>query len=176
MPEYESSESDVDESISSATQNLDNNTVTQDQADKQKASDDDSSSDDDNDITTRTSSRQKLTPVTFKARLENPNAQKKENLLKQYNSNKAYANDRNSILATAITKHFPGHGSFNGKITEYHPASDNYSITYEDGDSEIMSHSNILKYIKGTQQYEDHHEKKTKRHSVAPLTQQYQQL
>ena len=28
MPEYESSESDVDESISSATQNLDNNTVT----------------------------------------------------------------------------------------------------------------------------------------------------
>ena len=36
MPEYESSESDVDESISSATQNLDNNTVTQDQADKQR--------------------------------------------------------------------------------------------------------------------------------------------
>jgi hypothetical protein len=83
MPEYESSESDVDESISSATQNNDNNTVTQDQADKQKASDDDSSSDDDNDITTRTSSRQKHTPVTFKARPENPNAQKKENLLKQ---------------------------------------------------------------------------------------------
>jgi hypothetical protein len=83
MPEYGSSESDVDESISSATQNLDNNTVTQDQADKQKASDDDSSSNDDNDITTRASSRQKHTPVTFKARPENPNAQKKENLLKQ---------------------------------------------------------------------------------------------
>jgi len=97
-PEYASSESDVDESISSATQNLHNNTVTQDQAVKQKASDDDSSSDDDTDITTRTSSRQKHTPATFKARPENPNAQKKENLLKQYNSNKEYANDRNSIL------------------------------------------------------------------------------
>jgi hypothetical protein len=96
MPEYESSESDVDESISSATQNNDNNTVTQDQADKQKASDDDSSSDDDNDITTRTSSRQKHTPVTFKARPE--------------------------------------------KIPT------------------PMSHSNILKYIKGTQQHKDYHE------------------
>ena len=157
-PEYASSESDADESIGSATQNLHNESVTQDQADKQKASDDDSSSDDDNDITTRTSSRQKNTPVTFKARPENPNTQKKENLLKQYNSNKEYANDRNSILDTTITKHFPGHGSFNGKIAEYHPASDNYSINYQDCDSEIMSHSNILKYIKGTQQYEDHHE------------------
>jgi len=123
---------------------------------------------------TRTSSRQKNTPATFKPRPENPNVQKKENLLKQYNSNKEYAINRNSILDTTITKHFPGHGSFNAKITEYHPASDNYSINYQDGDSEIMSHSNILKYIKGTKQYEDH-QKKTNRHSIAPLTQQYQQ-
>jgi len=43
-------------------------------------------------------------------------------------------------------------------ITEYHPASDNYSITYQDGDSEVMSHSNILKYVKGTKQYQAHHE------------------
>jgi len=157
-PEYASSESDIDESLSSETQNLNDNTVTQEQADKQKSSDEDSASDDADDITTRTSSRQNHTPVTFKARPENPNEQRKENLLKQYNSNKAYANNRNSILDIAITKHFPGHGSFNGKITEYHPASDNYSITYQDGDSEIMSHSNVLKYIRGTQQYEDYHE------------------
>jgi hypothetical protein len=69
-----------------------------------------------------------------------------------------YSDDRNSILDIAITKHFPGHGSFNGKITEYHPASDNYSITYQDGDLEITSHSNILTYVKGTQQYQAHHE------------------
>jgi len=43
-------------------------------------------------------------------------------------------------------------------ITEYHPASDNYSITYQDGNSEVKSHSNILKYIRGTKQYEDYHE------------------
>ena len=87
-----------------------------------------------------------------------PMPRRKKNLIKQYNSNKEYANDRNSILDTEITKHFPGHGSFKGKITEYHLASDNYSINYQDGDSEIMSHSNNLKYIKGTQQYKDHNE------------------
>ena len=43
-------------------------------------------------------------------------------------------------------------------ITEYHPASNNYSTTYQDGDSEVMSYSNILKYIRGTKQYEDYHE------------------
>jgi len=69
-----------------------------------------------------------------------------------------YSDDRNSILDIAITKQFPGHGSFNGKITEYHAASDNYFITYQDGDSEVMSHLNVLKYIRGTKQYEDYHE------------------
>ena len=47
--------------------------------------------------------------------------------------------------------------SFNGKITEYHPASDNYSITCQDGNSEMLSHSNISKYVKGAKQYEAHH-------------------
>jgi len=43
-------------------------------------------------------------------------------------------------------------------ITEYHPASDNYFITYQDGNLEVMSHSNILKCLRGTKQYEDYHE------------------
>jgi len=43
-------------------------------------------------------------------------------------------------------------------VTEYHPASDNYSITYQDGDLEVMSHSNTLKYMRGTKQYQDYHE------------------
>jgi len=57
----------------------------------------------------------------------------------------------------AITKRFPGHGSFNEKISEYHPASDNYSITYQNGNIEVMSYSNVLKYVTGTKEYEDHH-------------------
>jgi len=156
--EYASSESDVDDSLRSETQNLNDNAVTQEQADKQDSSDSDAASDDDDDKNTRISSRQKCTPAAFKARPENPNAQRKANLLKQYNSVKKYSDDFNSILDIAITKHFPGHGSFNGKITEYHPASVNYSVTYQDGDSEVISHSNIMKYIRGTKQYEDYHE------------------
>ena len=163
--EYASSESDVDDSLRFETQNLNENAITQEQADRQDSSDSDEASDDDDDKRTCISSRQKRTPAAFKARPENPNAPRKANLLKQYNSDKEYSDDHNSILDIvitildiAITKHFPGHGSFNGKITEYHPASDNYSITYQDGDSEIMSHSNVLKYIRGTKQYEDYHE------------------
>jgi len=130
--------------------------VTQEQADKQNSSNSDAKSDDDDDASTRISSRQKRPPAAFKARPENPNAQRKTNLLKRYNSDKKYSDDRNLILDIAIIKKCPGHGSFNGKITEYYPASDNYSITYQDGDS--MSHSNVLKYIRGPKQYEDYHE------------------
>jgi len=39
-----------------------------------------------------------------------------------------------------------------------HPASDNYSITYQEGDSEVISQSNDWKYVKGTKQYKDHHD------------------
>jgi len=97
-------------------------------------------------------------PAAFKARPEDPIAERKVNLLKQYNSNKEYSDFRTSILDIAITKHFPGHGSFNGKIIEFHPTSDNYSIIYQDGGSEVMSRSNVLKYIKSTKQHEDYHE------------------
>jgi len=105
--EYASSESDIDDSLCSETQNLNDNTVTQEQADKQDLSDSDAASDDDDDKTTRISSQQKHTPAIFKARPENPDAQRKANLLKQYNSDKKYSDDRNSILDIAITKHFP---------------------------------------------------------------------
>jgi len=158
VQEYASSESDVDDSLRSETQKLNDNAVTVEQSDKQDSSDSDVESDDDDDKSTCISSRQKRPPAAFKVRPKNPNAERKANLLKQYNSDKEYSDDHNSILDIAITKQFPGHGSFNGKITEYHPASDNYSITYQDGDSEVMSHSNVLKYIRGTKQYEDYHE------------------
>jgi len=133
--------------------------VTQEQADKQDLFDSDEESGDDNDkkyshlITAEAPSRC-LQSETRK----NPNAERKTNFLKQYNSDKEYSNDCNSILDIAITKQCSGHSSFNGKITEYHPASDNYSITYQDGDPEVMSHSNVLKYIRGTKQYKDYHE------------------
>jgi len=80
--EYACSESDVDDSLCSETQNLNDNAVTQEEADKQDSSDSDAASDDDDDKRTRISSRQKHTPAAFKARPENPHAQRQANLLK----------------------------------------------------------------------------------------------
>jgi len=74
VQEYASSESDVDDSLRSETQNLNDNAVTQEQADKQDSSDSDAASDDDDEKSTHISSRQKRTPATFKARPKNPNA------------------------------------------------------------------------------------------------------
>jgi len=158
VQEYASSESDVDDSLRSETQKLNDNAVTVEPSDKQDSSNSDVESDDDDDKSPRISSRQKRPSAAFKVRPKNLNAERKANLLKQYNSDQEHSDDHNSILDIAITKQFPGHGYFNGKITEYHPASDNYSITYQDGDSEVMSHSNVLKHIRGTKQYEDYHE------------------
>ena len=49
VQEYASSESDVDDSLRSETQNLNDNAVTQEQADKQDSSDSDAALDDDDD-------------------------------------------------------------------------------------------------------------------------------
>ena len=50
-------------------------------------------------------------------------ATRQANLSKRYNSDKEYSDDHKSLLNIAITKRFPGHGSFNGKISGYHPVS-----------------------------------------------------
>jgi len=63
--EYALSESVVDDSLRSETQNLNHNAVTQEQADKQDSSDSDAASDDDDDKSTRISSQQKSTPAAF---------------------------------------------------------------------------------------------------------------
>jgi len=84
--EYASSESDVDDTLRSKTERLNDNAVTEEQADKQDSSDSDVESDDDDDKCTRISARQKRPPAAFKARPENPIAERKANLLKQYNS------------------------------------------------------------------------------------------
>ena len=135
-----------------------NDTINQDKTDQQDSSESDPESDNDSNNSIRILSRHMRPPAAFKARPENPIAERKANLLKHYKSEKTYSDDRNSLLNIAVTKRFAGLGSFNGKITEYEPAIDNYSIAHQNGDSEVISPSNVLKYVKGTKQYEDHHE------------------
>jgi len=156
-PEYASSASDIDDSSCVEIQEV-FETISQEKTDKQDSYESDLESEDDNNESTRISSKQKRPPAVFTVRPANPFTERKTNLRKHCKSDKAYSDNCNSVLYIAITKRFPGHGSFDGKITEYHLVSDNYSITYQDGDSQVMSHSNVLKYVKGTKQYDAHHE------------------
>ena len=80
------SESDVDDSLRSETQKISNNAVTEEQANKQDSSNFDVESDDDDDKSTRISSRQKRPPAAFKARPENPIAERSANLFKPLNT------------------------------------------------------------------------------------------
>jgi len=162
---YISSESDIDDLLCTEIQEV-NDTITEEKADKQDSSESDLDSDENCNENTRISSRQRRPSAIFKARYENPIAARKTNLLKHYNSDKDYSDDRFSLFDIDITKRFPGHSSFNGKISEYHPASDNYSITYQDSHSEVMSHSDVVKYVKGTKQYKDHHDNQLALYSV----------
>jgi len=102
---YASSESDVEDSLRFETQKLNDNAVTEEQADNQDSSNSDAESGNDDDKSTRISSREKRPLAAFKTRPENPNAERKANLLKQHNSDKEYSDDHNSILDIAITKH-----------------------------------------------------------------------
>jgi len=166
--EYASSESDIDNSLCTEIQEV-NDTIYEEKTDPHNSSESDVESDDDRNESTRISSRQRRPPAVFKARPENHVNERKANLLKHYKSDKEYLDDRNSHLNIAITTRFPGHGSFNGKITEYHPTSDNYCITYQDGDSGVMCHTNTLKYAKvpsNTRRIT-----KTNWHSIAPFIQ-----
>jgi len=145
-PEYASSESDLDDlpcSSNEAISDINN----QEEPQESLSSESDKDSDDESTPAPRVSARPKRPTVSFKSRLENPTEVKKSGLLKRYALDKSYSEERNTLLNMSITKRFPGHGSFKGTITEYHPASDNYSVSYQNGDTEVMSHSNVLKFV-----------------------------
>ena len=44
----------------------------------------------------------------------------------------------------------------NGKVQQYHYASDNYTITYEDNDVERVTYANMKRVVPGTPEYADH--------------------
>ena len=49
-----------------------------------------------------------------------------------------------------MEREFPGYGKVKDKVTEYYPASDTYSIVYEDNDTEVQSFKDIQSMIPGT--------------------------
>jgi hypothetical protein len=61
-----------------------------------------------------------------------------------------------SWIGKDVSKFFPTHGTFKGKAQQYHYASDNYTITYEDNDVERVTYANMKRVVPGTPEYADH--------------------
>jgi hypothetical protein len=61
-----------------------------------------------------------------------------------------------SWIGKDVSKFFPTHGTFKGKVQQYHYASDNYTITYEDNDVERVTYANMKRVVHGTPEYADH--------------------
>jgi hypothetical protein len=49
-----------------------------------------------------------------------------------------------------VSKFFPTHGTFKGKVQQYDYASDHYTITYEDNDVERVPYVNMKRVVPGT--------------------------
>jgi hypothetical protein len=73
-----------------------------------------------------------------------------------WHTDPAHRQERLSWIGKDVSKFFPTHGTFKGKVQQYHYASDNYTITYEDNDVERVTYSNMKRVVPGTPEYADH--------------------
>ena len=91
--------------------------------------------------------------TSIKTTITNPSALRKQATLTRYTIDSDYKRQHDSLLHTEVTRYFPGHGTFKGKITKYYPATDTYSIIYDDNDTEVQSYKDIQSMIPGTDAY-----------------------
>jgi hypothetical protein len=61
-----------------------------------------------------------------------------------------------SWIGKDASKIFPTHGTFEGQVQQYHYASDNYTITYDDNDVGRVICTNMKHVVPGTPEYADH--------------------
>ncbi len=73
-----------------------------------------------------------------------------------WHTDPAHRQERLSWIGKDVSKFFPTHGTFKGKVQQYHYASDNYTITYEDNDVERVTYANMKRVVPGTPEYADH--------------------
>ena len=59
--------------------------------------------------------------------------------------------EHQSWIGKKVQKNLPGHGTFNGTISEYHYPSDHYTILYEDNDIERLPYTGMKSLVPGAQ-------------------------
>ncbi len=73
-----------------------------------------------------------------------------------WNTDPTHKQERLSWRGKEVSKFFPTHGTFKGKVHQYHYASDHYTITYEDNDVERVPYVNMKRIVPGTPEYIEH--------------------
>ena len=162
MPDYASDESDLDPDFDSS-QNPESADIN-DTPTYESSSDDDSPDNDSAPIHTEEESPTNLTrPSRARQPVQRyktthtprpPRSQTPSEIL--WHTDPAHRQERLSWIGKDVSKFFPTHGTFKGKVQQYHYASDNYTITYEDNDVERVTYSNMKRIVPGTPEYADH--------------------
>jgi hypothetical protein len=162
MPDYASDESDLDPDFDSS-QNPESADIN-DTPTYESSSDDDSPDNDSARIHTEEESPTNLTrPSRARQPVQRyktthtprpPRSQTPSEIL--WHTDPAHRQERLSWIGKDVSKFFPTHGTFKGKVQQYHYASDNYTITYEDNDVERVTCTNMKRVVPGTPEYADH--------------------
>ena len=162
MPDYASDESDLDPDFDSS-QNPESADIN-DTPTYESSSDDDSPDNDSASIHTEEESPTNLTrPSRARQPVQRyktthtprpPRSQTPSEIL--WHTDPAHRQERLSWIGKDVSKFFPTHGTFKGKVQQYHYASDNYTITYEDNDVERVTYANMKRVVPGTPEYADH--------------------
>ena len=162
MPDYASDESDLDPDFDSS-QNPESADIN-DTPTYESSSDDDSPDNDSASIHTEEESSTNLTrPSRARQPVQRyktthtprpPRSQTPSEIL--WHTDPAHRQERLSWIGKDVSKFFPTHGTFKGKVQQYHYASDNYTITYEDNDVERVTYANMKRVVPGTPEYADH--------------------
>jgi hypothetical protein len=73
-----------------------------------------------------------------------------------WNTDPTHKQERLNWIGKEVSKFFPTHGTFKGKVHQYHYASDHYTITYEDSDVERVPYVNMKRIVPNTPEYIEH--------------------
>jgi hypothetical protein len=161
MPDYASDESDLDPDFDSSKdpESADiNDTPTYESSSEDALTDKDSAAiqnqqESPNSMTRPSRARQPVHRFKTTHTPRPPRLQTPSEIL--WNTDPAHKKERLSWICKEVSKFFPTHGTFKGKVQQCHYASDHYTITYEDNDVERVPYVNMKRVVPGTAEYID---------------------